>query len=85
LLWVSYLNAEWEHPDPHCFYMMSIAAEVRRVLAKNPNAIKLEDFRLKFRGAVEEKPARPQTREEAAAWSKAVWGARLRAGPQEGS
>jgi hypothetical protein len=72
LLWVAYLNEEWESPDPHAWYMMSIAAEVRRVLAANPGAIKVEDFRLKFKVA----PAALQSR-EMSSWSRAIWAARV--------
>ena len=50
---------------------MQIAAEVRRVLSKNPGSIKIEHFRLKF--GEKSAPTPKMTVEEAAAISKARW------------
>jgi ribosomal protein S19E (S16A) len=74
LIWVEHLRAEreaeWETPTPEQWYMMAIAAEVRRVLSRNPRDIKVEDFRLRFRTG----PQKPVSPEVALAWSKAHWG-----------
>lgn len=44
----AWLEMQWNVPDRHDQYLMSIAAEVRRVLHKNPQSVKIDDFRLRF-------------------------------------
>lgn len=46
--WLQYLDEEWNTPTRSDHYLMQIAAEVRRVLAKRPRTIRLKDFFLKF-------------------------------------
>jgi hypothetical protein len=47
-LWIEWLDTRELTPSIDQYYLMQIAQEVRRVLAKNPNSIKLKDFFLKF-------------------------------------
>lgn len=69
LAWMDWLNEEWERPSRSDNYLMQIAAEVRRVLSKKPNSIKLRDFLLKFK---KQKP-KELTLEEATKQSKRRW------------
>jgi len=50
---LEWLAAQNNEPSRSDFYLMQIAAEVRRVLHKTPNSVKTDDFQLKF-SAVEE-------------------------------
>lgn len=65
LAWVMEQNTQ---PDKKDHYLMQIAAEVRRVLSRNPRRVKLSDFVLTF---VQEKPK--LTKEQATAISKNRW------------
>lgn len=47
--WQTWLEHEWDFPTKDQQYLMSIACEVRRVLAKNPDSHKLEHLKLKPR------------------------------------
>lgn len=42
------MGEQWNKPTLTHYYLMQIAAEVRRVLSKKPNAIKLKDFLIEF-------------------------------------
>lgn len=64
--WLVWLDGQWNVPDRHDSYLMQIAAEVRRVLSRKPNAIKLSDFQLTFQRQAEV-PAKD------VASMKAVW------------
>ena len=67
VVWCAWLDIEFDRPDRSDWYAMQVAAEVRRVLAKNPGNIKTDSFKLKFQvGAKTVKP----TRAEAAAAAK---------------
>jgi len=66
---MEYLDEQWNEPKLSDFYLMQIACEVRRVLARNRNAIQLKHFLLKFNA-----PELSTTNIDAA---KAVWQARL--------
>jgi len=46
--WQRYFEEEWDENTKEHYYLAQIALEVRRVLAKKPNAIKLKDFLLSF-------------------------------------
>lgn len=66
-MWMAYFEDEWKEPTLSDYYLMQIAQEVRRVLSKNPNAVKLEDFKIKFQDAnAEQKKYDPE-------FSKAIW------------
>lgn len=69
LAWMEYLDEQWNEPKLSDFYLMQIACEVRRVLAKDRNAIQLKHFLLKFNA--------PELSLSSVAAAKAVWQARL--------
>ena len=46
--WIEWLDSQWNEPSLTDHYLMQIATEVRRVLSKNPNDIKLDDFKIEF-------------------------------------
>lgn len=69
-VWLAWLDMQWDRPSRTDQYLMQVACEVRRVLAKRPNEIKLADFRLRL---VEPEVKPQMTREQATALSKARW------------
>ena len=73
LAWQAWLREDLNHPSRTDHYLMSIAAEVRRVMAKKPGDISLRDFLLRW----EEPKPDTRTKEEKVAESKAVWRAFL--------
>jgi hypothetical protein len=46
--WCYWLDKQWNLPTREDYYRMQHSCEVRRVLAKNPRAINVNDFKLKF-------------------------------------
>ena len=69
LMRLAFLDSQMDVPSRNDYYLMAIAAEVRRVLSKNPRRIKLLDFLLKF-------PKKNQptlTQEQVAKTSKNRW------------
>lgn len=46
--WLAWLEMQWDMPSRTDCYLMQIACEVARVLAKNRNKIKVKDFKLLF-------------------------------------
>ena len=72
--WQQYLVQEINFPRKQDYYLAQIAAEVRRVMNKNPNSIKVEDLLMKFEGHVdeEEKPT-PIDKETRTASNKSKW------------
>ena len=49
LVWIAKKREQdLAEPTPTQWYLMQIAAEVARVLSKNPRAIKTESFKIKF-------------------------------------
>ncbi len=77
LAWQAWLELEWDRPSRGDCYQMQVAAEVRRVLAKNPNRIKTNEFKLKFDRAT---PVKKVTRAEAAKAAKERSVSRMTAG-----
>lgn len=69
-LWMAYLESQWNRPNRTDNYLMQIAQEIRRVLSKNPGAIKADGFKLKFEVTEAEEPIPPQ---EKADRSRSVW------------
>ena len=67
---MAWLEENLNDPERSDFYLMQIAQEVRRVLSKKPNKIKLKDFRIKFTPKVENVTSAMQK-------SKQVWMAAL--------
>lgn len=49
---LEWMDEQWNHPTLNEYYLMQIAAEVRRVLAKHPNEIQSDHFKIKFKRAV---------------------------------
>lgn len=70
LKWESWFSTEWNEPTKSDQYLMQIAAEVRRVLAKNPSKIKNDHLKIKF---VKVEPKKKLTKEEATKAAKARW------------
>jgi hypothetical protein len=60
LLWCDYLDEEWNTPSRSDHYLMQIAQEVRRVLSKKPNKIKLKEFLFKFTRSSEKERQKPE-------------------------
>ena len=58
---LAWIEEQWNFPSRSDQYLMQVAAEVRRVLSKKPDAVKLEHFKLKF-GTVKRKPAQKLTK-----------------------
>jgi hypothetical protein len=57
---MQWLEMEFDRPDRIDYYLMQIAAEVRRGNVKKPNSVKMEKFHLKFT----HQRRRPKTQEE---------------------
>lgn len=65
---------QWGEPTPSDYYQMQTACEVRRVLAKDPGRIKLQDFRLKFQARTD---APKTSKDYSASLARAAWFARM--------
>lgn len=48
LVWIIWMDKQLNDPDRTAYYLMQIAAEIRRANVKNPAKVKIEDMRLKF-------------------------------------
>lgn len=73
-IWMAYLDEQWNQPNRTDHYLMQIARDVKRVLSRHPGKIQLDDSKLTF----EQKADKPkQTKEQAAAVSKAAWMGRV--------
>jgi len=72
LIWMRYLEEQWEKPSRTDNYLMQIAAEVRRVLHSNPRRIKQSHFLLSFNGKEKKKPTEEEKQRLIAA-AKARW------------
>lgn len=77
-LWLRWLDDNYNKPSLSDYYMMQIAAEVRRVLSKNPDKIKLKDFLLSFdtsdkKEKGKKKVDKPSSIQAAANYAKAKW------------
>jgi len=74
--WKSYFSRKWtDDHTPEQYYLAQIAQEVRRVLHKKPNQVKLEDMIIPFSFGKEKKKT-PKTQEEKEAHiqnSKSAW------------
>jgi hypothetical protein len=79
--WRIFLADQYDRPTQESYYLMQIAQQVHAIPARvwgKADKTPLTSFRLRF-GEPEE---RPKSKEEAAAWSRAIWAARLSAGEQ---
>lgn len=45
---LAWLEMQWDRPNRTDWYLMQIAAEVRRGLVKKPNSVKTENMRIRF-------------------------------------
>ena len=77
LAWVAWLKAQRNIPDRHDWYLMALTCEVRRILSKEPNRIKIKDFQLQFKEEKTEKPRAERTLEERQAEAMSFWKAAL--------
>lgn len=70
LMWMDWLDEQWNTPGLTEQYLMQIAAEVRRVMAKKPSSIKLKHFKLSFkRQKVQQDPKLTQEKALEHQWS----------------
>lgn len=76
LAWGAWFDGEWHRPSLSDHYSMQIAQEVRRVLSRKPNSIKLEHFKLQFERPTEKTEEDEQRQLEI---DKSVWAFRLSA------
>ena len=67
VLWQEYMDWEVNAFDKTCYYLMQIAAEIRRSYVKRGVVTKIEDFIMKF---VSKKKERPMDAETATMRSK---------------
>jgi ADP-glucose pyrophosphorylase len=45
---LAWLEMQWDRPSRTDWYLMQVAAEVRRGLVKKPNSVKTGDLKIKF-------------------------------------
>jgi len=70
LMWIRYLDKEWNQPSRTDYYLMQIAAKIQGLFSKNSTSIKIANFLLPFK---RQKPKKPPTQKELVAQSKARW------------
>lgn len=75
--WCAYLRRDLNNHDKKDFALAQIAAEVRRVLHKNPQNVKAEDFLIRY-----DTPPTKQDREAQMQKSKSFWLALVATKPQ---
>lgn len=68
--WQAWLRDQWNQPDRHDHYLMSIAWEVRNVLASKPQPFRSADYQLEWKEKGKESP---MTIEQETAYQKARW------------
>jgi hypothetical protein len=69
---LAWLRMQWDRPDRTDWYLMQIAAEVRKGLVKHPNSVKTDQLKIKF--IFDEcRPAAVLTPEEQMRVSKQCW------------
>ncbi len=76
--WRDYIRQDSLRHHRQDYYLAQIALEVRRVLKKNPNALKIDHFLLKFvlgETGTEKKAITEEDFERRVESSKAFWGA----------
>lgn len=72
-MWMAHLEEDWYDMTLTEYYLMQVACEVRRVLAKKPRRIKLEHFRLKWKRKEPEQTGKSKQKETLAQKSKRIW------------
>lgn len=78
LAWQAWFALQWNRPQLRDYYLMMIAAEVRRTIAEHPRRVDMKDFKLEFR-MENDSPAAKLSREQAAAFARAKWLGRMTA------
>ena len=68
-MWMEYFLQKKNTPGALEYYLMQIAAEVRKVLAKKPGTIKMLDFIISF-GKKEPETNKQKTRRIDMSWSR---------------
>jgi hypothetical protein len=66
---MEYFSQKRNTPGPIEYYLMQIASEVRRVLAKKPSLIKMTDFLISF-GKKEPETLKKRTKRIDLSWSR---------------
>jgi hypothetical protein len=69
--WMQFLEQDWDIPTRQDYFLAQIAAEMRRSIAREPKAVKLEHFMLKF--ATPAKRAAREAEQQHGNNSKAHW------------
>jgi ADP-glucose pyrophosphorylase len=69
---LAWLEMQWERPNRTDWYLMQIAAEVRKGLVKKPNSVKTENLKIKF-VLDRKRSAPPPTAQEQMMTSKQCW------------
>lgn len=69
---LAWLEMQWDKPSRTDWYLMQIAAEVRRGLVKKPSSVKTENMKIKFL-LDRKRSAAPPTSQEQMMMSKQCW------------
>ena len=70
---LSWIEEDLSRPSRSDHYLMQVAAECRRAVAKDPKAVKSSDFSIKFVVKGDKAPDGPQNLKARSAQSKAGW------------
>jgi hypothetical protein len=73
LVFLAWLDMQWDRPARIEYYLMQVAAEVRRTLVRNPAKVDANDFQLKFKVRGEEKPVTPEQFKKNVEANKKMW------------
>jgi len=71
--WLVYLKQKWDSPTTTEYYLMQIAAEIRRTKAKDPRRVRIEDLRIIFRSKRSHRDMTEEEKKQAAQASKNAW------------
>lgn len=67
-VWKQWLLNENNRPDRTDYYLMQIAAEIRKPNVKNHRRVKIGDFKLVFKDLVNEESMEAKVRRSKSAW-----------------
>ena len=73
MAWLRWLEEQKNNPSRSDYYLMRIAAEVRKSWAKDPTKIQLNQFRINFVPPKQESEQPSLSHEERTAIAKARW------------
>lgn len=71
--WLVYLKQKWDNPTTTEYYLMQVAAEIRRTKAKNPRRVKVQDLRIVFKSNKNHRNMTEEEKKRAAQASKNAW------------